>query len=180
MHLARVTAIALVTVFGQVDVAGAGSAGRCGGTGGNNHRVLTCPDGHYVAAIGARGRSFVDEFSIACRRIPVSGQPGSLGSYKSAGSGGGTGGDSGECDKGHAVKTIMFRSGFFVDNVIAVSCGSRSGDGWTSDTQSSFDIEIGGIGGQICTIECQSNEALYKVTVRYGAWVDSVRAECRK
>jgi hypothetical protein len=182
MQLAKATAISLVTVFGLVNLASAGSAGRCGGTGGNNTRTLTCPDGQYVAGIGARGGGFVDEFSIACRKIPVSGQPGSLGGYKSAGPGGGTRSRSRECDNGHAVKAVIFRSGVLIDNVEGATCRARSGDGWSNQTQSFLDLDIGvgGIGGGHCSIGCPSNEALYRVTVKYGVVIDSIRGECRK
>jgi hypothetical protein len=103
MRLAVTVSIALVAIVAQLAPVAAGSAGRCGGTGGEHTKTLTCPSGQYIAALAARGGLFIDEYSVACRKIPVSGQAGSLGEYKSAGPGGGTSTDSDTCDKGHAV-----------------------------------------------------------------------------
>lgn len=180
MQLARIVAAAcLVGAFGAQE-AMAGSAGRCGGTGGNHSKTLTCPDGQYIAALGARGGLFVDQFSVACRKIPVSGNSGELGGYKSAGPGGGTRSFSDECDNGHAVRIIDFKSGAVVDKVVSGSCMRRSGSGWTRQTDSTASVQIGGGGGISCSITCPSNEAMYKVTVKYGGVVDSIRGECRK
>jgi hypothetical protein len=54
MQLVRISAAAVVALFGTADLANAGSAGRCGGTGGNNTKTLTCPSGQYVAAVAGR------------------------------------------------------------------------------------------------------------------------------
>jgi hypothetical protein len=164
----------------QVAPADAGSAGRCGGTGGSNTRTLTCPSGQYVAGIGARGGAFVDEFSIACRKIPVSGDPGDLGGFKSAGPGGGTLTNSGKCGRKDAVKAIVFNSGAFVDKVRNVNCNGREGNGWSDSISTGFVVDIGGFGGGQCIMRCPVNEALYKVTVKSGGVVDSIRGECRK
>ena len=66
-----------------------GSAGRCGGGGGEKRELIQCPEGQHIAAMATRGGAFIDEVSIACRRIPVSGEPGPLGPWVSAGPGGG-------------------------------------------------------------------------------------------
>lgn len=59
-------------------------------------------------------------------------------------------------------------------------CRGRSGSGWGNSEQSAASVDIGGGGGIACTISCPSNEAMYKVTVKYGGVIDSIRSECRK
>lgn len=160
----------------------ASSAGRCGGTGGTKQKTLECPAGQYIVGIGARGRAFVDEFSIACQKIPVSGTPGSRGGFKSAGPGGGTSTNSDLCDAGHALTTLHVKSGALVDKVEFGRCYPREGDGWKlKRTEGSVpSVQIGGGGGISCTIDCPKGEALFKVTVKSGGVVDSLRGECRK
>jgi hypothetical protein len=158
----------------------AGSAGRCGGTGGEHSKTLSCPSGQYIAGIGARGAAFVDEFSIACRKLPTSGAAGALGDFSTAGPGGGTGSGSGLCDKGQAVIVMFFKSGIYLDNIKSGICAKRAGTGWNVQAQSDIDLGIGGLGGESCSLNCPSGEAMYQVTVKYGAWVDSVKGNCRR
>ena len=117
--------LVVVTTFALVTSAVAGSAGRCGGDGGNHTTTLTCPEGQYVAAIGARAGAFIDDFSIACREIPVSGNPGPLGNYMSGGPGGGTRSRSGQCGGGGAVWEIWVNSGGYVDKIKTAGCATR-------------------------------------------------------
>ena len=145
--------LVVVTTFALVTSAVAGSAGRCGGDGGNHTTTLTCPEGQYVAAIGARAGAFIDEFSIACREIPVSGNPGRLGNYMSGGPGGGTSSRSGQCGGG--------------------------GANW-GDARGYINLDIGGGGGLFCALECPQGEVLYQVAVRHGGWVDSIKGNCRQ
>jgi hypothetical protein len=181
MQFARISVSAMVTLLGMADLANAGSAGRCGGTGGEHTKTLTCPNGQYIAGMAARGGLFVDEFSIACRKLPVDGSVGSLGNYISAGPGGGTKSASGECNRKHAVRRLLIKSGAFVDKIEFGKCGAREGDdeAWFGD-RSSFELNIGGGGGGRCVVQCPNGEALYKVTVKYGGWIDSIRGECRR
>jgi len=113
----------------------AGAAGRCGGTGGQHTKALTCPSGQYIAGIAARGGVYVDQFSIACRNIPASGAPGELGDFLSAGPGGGLDTESAGCKEGDAVVFIRFMSGIYVDNALRALCFPRSGTGWRTEEQ---------------------------------------------
>lgn len=175
------SSFALLAVLAPVTSAIAGSAGRCGGTGGNHTKTLTCPSGQYVAGVSARGGLFVDEFSIACRKIPANGSVGDLGSYMSAGPGGGTETASGNCSRKHAVTRLTVVSGAVIDSVFFAKCSTRNDEGgWNADSASGVTLEIGGPGGGRCRVECPQNEALYKVTVKYGGVIDSIRGECRK
>jgi hypothetical protein len=155
------------------------SAGRCGGTGGGNVTTLTCAAGEYIAGLHVRGGAFVDQFSIACRRIPVSGAAGPLGEYKSAGPGGGTRSNSVQCTSGDAFSWISFSSGAYVDKAVAGGCASREGDRW-GRAWYRLPIDIGGLGGYDCSVGCPYGEALYQVTVRHGGWIDSIRGDCRQ
>ena len=171
--------LVVVTTFALVTSAVAGSAGLCGGDGGNHTTTLTCPEGQYVAAIGARAGAFIDEFSIACREIPVSGNPGRLGNYMSGGPGGGTSSRSGQCGGGGAVWEIWVNSGGYVDKIKTAGCATRGGDNW-GDARGYINLDIGGGGGLFCALECPQGEVLYQVAVRHGGWVDSIKGNCRQ
>lgn len=159
----------------------AGSAGKCGGSGGDKTSTLTCPSGQYVAGISARAGAFLDEYGIACRKILVSGAAGALGDDKRGGPGGSGLRAEGKCAKGHAVNELWFRSGAVVDGAGRGFCVERAGDGWNSgDRDSTIDIREGGPGGLACSISCPAGEAIYKITIRYGGVIDSVRGECRR
>ena len=191
--LAIATALALVT-FSITGIAGPsivggdqtapsvelGSAGRCGGTGGDKVTTLTCPTGQYIAAIGARAGNFLDEFSIACRAIPVPPSlPGQLGEYMSGGPGGGWANVTKECPRGLAITKISTFSGWYVDSLISARCESRSSDRWGLPAIE-IDLLIGGRGGQDCPIQCPTGEAMYKVEVKHNGWVDHLHGYCRK
>ncbi len=159
----------------------AGSTGRCGGNHATPHsKTLTCPSGQYVAALTARGAVYVDQFSIACRSIPVSGEPGDIGNFKSAGPGGGVLSDTESCTVGSAVTGVKVNSGVYVDKIRSVTCHSRDGTGWAFRRGEILDVSIGGPGGGFCGFSCPDGEALYQVTVRYGNWIDSIRGSCRR
>jgi hypothetical protein len=181
MRTAVTASIALVAIVAHLVPAAAGSAGKCGGGGGDKSATLTCPSGQYVAGIAARGGLFLDEYSIACRKIPASGAPGSLGDYKTGGPGDSNSIDTDTCDKGHAANELWFRSGAVIDRAEKGFCVKRSGDGWGSgDRDSVADISEGGPGGLACFIRCPAGEAIYKLTVKYGGVIDSIRGECRR
>lgn len=180
----RVLWVGLVwlAALASVSDASASSAGRCGGTGNKHARTLTCPAGQYVVGLSARGGVYVDQVSIACQQIPVSGQPGPRGGFMSAGPGGGTSQNGGFCDGGQAVAFLRLKSGIYLDHVVNGGCKPRQGSGWSlaAGNQSFADVDIGGPGGISCTVDCPPGEAVYSVTVRYGDWVDSVSGACRK
>jgi hypothetical protein len=138
--------------------------------------------GAFIVGIGARGGLLVDEFSVACQKIPVTGEPGQRGGFKSIGPGGGTFSASGICGKGDAIHIIWMKSGSFIDKVKDAWCFGRDGNGWEINPPnfSKADVDIGGVGGVSCSIRCPDGEALYKVTVKYGGVIDSIRGECRQ
>lgn len=173
-------ATTLITVA-QITSAEASATGRCGGTGGQHTKTLTCPTGQYIAGVAARGGLYTDQYSIACRNIPPSGSPGGIGSFMSAGPGGGTQNVSGTCgSKGHAVFGMSFKSGVYVDHASDASCTNRVESGWGNTIPSHIPLEVGGPGGITCRITCPTGEAMYQLTVKYGAWVDSVSGQCRR
>ncbi|MGD9913463.1 MAG: hypothetical protein AB7S80_05220 [Rhizobiaceae bacterium] len=175
-------AIALAGVLAQGQLAAASSAGRCGGGGGQKTKTLTCPKGQYIVGVAARGGAFVDEISVACQKIPTSGEPGPRGAFRSAGTGGGTDARSGFCRAAQAVMELSTKGGAYLDRVKVASCNPRRNTGaWeTVGINSSVSLNIGGLGGTDCTIECPAGEALYELTVKYGGWIDSIRGQCRQ
>ncbi|MFZ1681631.1 MAG: hypothetical protein WAT70_11500 [Rhizobiaceae bacterium] len=178
-HAFLVATLVLAATAGPVH---ASSAGRCGGTGGGSTKTLTCPAGQYIVGIGARAGLVIDEFSIACQKIPVSGAAGSRGGFKSGGPGGGVVSRSAFCKQGQAVTSITTHSGGFVDKVHSGACQSRDGDGWKSGNSgvSFAELDLGGPGGGFCQLACPQGEAMFKITVKFGGVVDSLRGECRK
>jgi hypothetical protein len=179
--ITRLAVAAAVVALGLGE-AEASSAGRCGGTGGPHSKTLTCPAGQYVVGLSARGGVYVDQVSIACQKIPTSGQFGPRGGFLSAGPGGGTDQHGGFCDLHQAVAFLRLKSGIYLDHFTNGGCNAREGDGWrvSEGNQSSADVDIGGPGGISCTVSCPPGEALYGVSVRYGAWIDSISGQCRK
>ena len=105
--------------------------------------TLTCPEGQYVALLGARAGAFLDQFTIACREIPVSGQPGPIGNSMTGGGTGGLDSDSAQCHTEQAVRSVSFKSGAYVDHLYGGSCTPRAGDGWGSGS-GSIGLNIGG------------------------------------
>lgn len=98
----------------------------------------------------------------------------------SAGPGGGTRSQSGECRRNdEAVTSIIVRSGAFVDKIDYARCRDRDDGGWRPD-KGTFSLKIGGSGGGECFVTCPFGEALYKVTVKSGGWIDSISGQCRQ
>jgi hypothetical protein len=182
MQAAKVMTAALFMAAFCANEAAAGSTGRCGGTGGNHTKVLTCPSGQYIVGLGARGGAFVDQFSIVCQKIPVSGTPGERGDWRDAGPGGGTQSRHAFCKSKQAVLGLRVKSGSLMDKIMGFGCDPRSGSGWDSTigTDTNRSIDIGGPGGIGCDLLCPPTEALYQVTVKYGGVIDSIKGQCRK
>jgi hypothetical protein len=184
-RLAALPLTAAIAVFATSAVQ-AGSTGRCGGTGGKFTKSITCPAGEYIVGLGERRGMFVDSISAACRKIPVKGSTEPLGprqSFQTAGASGGTASSSVVCRDNRAIRVVHVYSGGFVDDLRAASCGERSPDGWSTlhgVEGATLSLDRNGTGGHSCHLSCPPGEALYKLTVKYDGWVDSVRGECRR
>jgi hypothetical protein len=173
--------LGLVANIAMITSATAGSAGRCGGGGGDKTDVLECPAGHwYITQVGARGGAFVDEFSIACRRLPpLEPATNEVTDSISGGPGGGTHSKWTYCpDARHAVWIIDFKSGALVDRVTSGQCKGRPGVGGVRDFESA--LNVGGDGGIPCQLKCPPSEYMYKITIKYGAFMDSIKGDCRQ
>jgi hypothetical protein len=178
IFMAALAALLSLTAGGAV----ASSAGKCGGSGGNKTVTLTCPPGQYVIGMSARGHSYVDMVGIRCAPFLSNGKHGAPSPWKTGGPGGGTVADDTTCRNAAAVTTVHLFTGAWVDNLVSVRCRSRVLGGGFSETQGNDEeqtINVGGNGGHGCSLICPSGEALFKVTLRSGSWIDSLRGECR-
>jgi hypothetical protein len=160
---ARLILISLLAAYPPGGAA-ASSAGRCGGTGGQHSKTLSCPSGQYVTGVFAKGGVYVDKVGISCKGA------GGTTDFIYAGSSGGTNQDRGFCPDRYFVHQLALSSGVYVDQFSSFQCGGSFHD---------ITLEIGGRGGDLCWISCPNGEELYQLTVRYGDWVDSIAGKCR-
>jgi hypothetical protein len=85
---------------------------------------------------------------------------------------------SGICNSGAAVRSITTMKGTYVDKLVNAWCGICQASG-CSAIASQFAVNAGGDGGHRCDLTCPDNQAIYAVEIRYGWWIDAVRAYCR-
>lgn len=174
MCIAMAAAAALLAA-----TANASSTGRCGGTGGDRSKTLTCPEGQYIVGFGARYGVYVDSISIRCAAFDSAGKRKSPGDWKTAGGSGGTLYKDGQCSGDRALTYFEFSSGGYVDKARSGRCFTRQAEGGFGGSVKDFTVDGGGPGGIYCGMQCPTGEALYEVTVKSGGWVDSIKGKCR-
>jgi hypothetical protein len=132
-----ISLIAVAGLLAFITAAIAGSAGRCGGDGGNRsqNQTLTCPEGEYIAGIATKKRfgTRINQFNIVCQKFSVGGTLGTRGDYISVGPGDGRSEETG-CVSGSAISAIHVQSGIdvqngaYIDRVEGAVCSFRYGD----------------------------------------------------
>jgi hypothetical protein len=161
-------------------IGSAEAGGKCGGSGGSQSKTLSCPAGHYIVALSVRRGLYLDRIGIRCAKIDSAGERGALGSFKYAGGTGGSASRSGTCVGDQAVTYIGMFAGRYVDKVTHGVCHARRAQGGFVEDESSIDVFISGpTGGKGCHLSCSFGEALHKLVVRYGSWIDSIEGFCR-
>lgn len=158
----------------------AGFIGHCGGTGGDRTRTLQCGPGEHVVGVSVREGLFTNLVGIACAKVPNRARPAVLSNhsgFKSAGTGDGERNFSSVCRSGSAVTGLDFKSGFYVDRIIRGSCERKGLSGFVADAQN---LKLGSSIRSNCDLTCPPGEAIYKLDVRYGLWIDRIRVHCRK
>jgi hypothetical protein len=134
--------------------------------------------------ITARGGSFVDRFGIQCATFKKNGVRNPPGGFKTVGSGGGSTTGSDQCGGNQAVTGITTRAGVYVDRISGGECGERTGSSGFAPFNPNLDgsdlaMSVGGSGGAPCDLQCAEGEAVFRIRVRHGAWIDSIEIVCR-
>jgi hypothetical protein len=163
------------------DPAEAASVGKCGGGGAQHIKTLSCPAGQYVVGLFARGNpiGYVDRVGISCASFNASGVRGTPGQFQIAGGSGGSSSRTQTCEGNRAVTSIAVSAGSYVDKVNYIFCLKRQAPGGFGQSGDILDLKVGGIGGGFCVVDCPDGEAMHKLIVRYGSWIDSIEGFCR-
>ena len=162
----------------------AASVGVCGGGGGSQSTTLSCPTGQYIVGVSVRFDAYVDRIGIRCAAVDQSGHRGTLGAFQFAGGTGGSFVQSKTCSGNRAMIEILTKAGVYVDSTQEYDCETRKPQGGFDVAPGKRPSEqllvaSGGHGGQLCELACSPGEALNKLIVRYGSWIDSIEAFCR-
>jgi hypothetical protein len=170
-------------VLGAFMVTGAvaGSTGRCGGTGGDKTKTLSCPRGEYIVGVGYRAGQYVDSITVQCQAIAADGEPGRRGARETAGGSGGTRSNFKSCRSSSAFVKLTVHSGIWVDLLASGECRAKNNEGRWVRAYEYLEYELLNLGGTArkCALECPPGEALTSLTVRYGGWIDSISGQCR-
>ena len=166
-----------MTLVASTIAADAGSTRKCGGGGGDKSLTLSCPSGQRIIGIGGGGGSFLEGFGILC------GKPDSKGYYNVSGKWKfgpkGRLSASGRCPDGFVVNKIDMKSGLYVDRLLGGFCANCK-FGECTGTYNTFSVNAGGNGGNRCVATCPDGQGLYKVVIRHGLWIDSIKGYCSK
>jgi hypothetical protein len=174
---------ALIAALMMAGTAHAASVGVCGGSGGSQSKTLSCPAGHYVVGLFVRVGSYLDRVGIRCARIDSAGKRGKLGAFQYAGGTGGSESQSATCPGDRAVVDIGFKAGTYIDRLPSGVCEPREANAGfrspTFETMIRFNAGPGFSGGNNCALRCPQGEAIHRLIVRYGSWIDSIEGFCR-
>jgi hypothetical protein len=171
---------ALIAALATTGPADAASVGVCGGSGGSQSKTLSCPAGQYIVGLSMRAGTYIDRIGIRCASIDSTGKRGKPGAFQYAGGAGGTDSESGTCPRSGAVTAIHMKAGSYIDRAIHGVCKARAVQGdFDAPTHTVINLYIGGTGGTDCRLLCSEGEAMHRLIVRYGSWVDSIEGFCR-
>jgi hypothetical protein len=160
------------TFFGETD--------RVGGTGGDKLLSMDCGSGGFIVGVTASGGkdgqfgfNLVRRIRFTCRMANGSTQQTAeaVGSHaitqdlSSA---------SVSCPTGMVIDSFGTNAGTYIDRLSYGDCIS------STQNQSGLNINVGGDGGVgTNAFSCPATEALYRVDVRYGDTIDSMKGYCR-
>jgi hypothetical protein len=164
----------------------AASIGQCGGGGGSQSKTLSCPAGQYVVGVFVRYASYTDRIGVRCAAFDAQGKRGQLGAFQYAGGTGGNFDASDTCSGNRGLIGLFTRAGSYVDRVTMGICEVRKAGGGfpVPSGQNASDFfnlaeTVGFVGGRSCNLRCPNGEAIHRLIVRYGSWIDSIEAFCR-
>jgi hypothetical protein len=170
---------ALIAALIMAGTAHAASVGDCGGDGGSQSKTLSCPVGQYIVGLAVRTDQYLDRVGIRCASIDDTGKRGKLRAFQYAGGTGGIHSQSRTCPGNRAVTTISFDAGSYIDRLSEGSCKARQPQGGFVESLRLIPFTIGGRGGSFCFVQCSDGEAMHRIIVRYGSWIDSIEGFCR-
>jgi hypothetical protein len=170
-----------ILIAASVLLAGSAVAGpKCGGTGGTRTQTFTCGAGELLDHVKVIAGQYANRIAFGCAKVGG-------GDGKSSGFLGGpdprynrdnrTG--TATCQTGQFVWSLETQCGWYVDNVVEIRCGPISLLGGISQGMASQSINAGGSGGMPKSLQCPDKQAIYKVRVKSGDWIDSIEVFCR-
>ena len=159
-------------------------------------KEFTCGPNEFVTSITAHGHEYVEGIRVRCSKIGNS--PPFLSVFEEGANLGvvhrGVRGDSTyahmSCPSGEAVTSLSTHCGSYVDRIAAVVCkeylphngafrDTSTGPVRSRRSTKRF-LNIGGLGGNLKSLGCPTGEAVYKVKVAYGEWIDLLEVFCKK
>lgn len=174
-------AVAVLTLAAMLsDAADAASVGRCGGNGGSKTTSLSCPPGMYIIGLTAKGGDYLDHLGIKCAPFNAAGKRGAVGHTAGAGGTGGNQSVNSSCSGNRAISSLLAYSGSWVDRLASALCAERKPAGGFEGGKfdARLELDVGGSHGSQCRLSCPTGQALNKLKIRYGAWIDSIEAFC--
>jgi hypothetical protein len=161
-------------------------AGSCGGGGGDRIQILQCGTGKFIIGLAAQGATYVNRVRIRCGRIVGDDEIEDIGGW-SAWAGSPSGGDAygsseygaGYCPGEGVLRGLDVYCGSYLDRIDTGGCSVYEVGQFLWRT-TSFSIKVGGRTGIRGAFECPLGEALYKIKVRSGLWIDRISGFCRR
>lgn len=156
---------------------------KCGGSGGTRTQTFTCGSGELLNRVKVVAGRYANRIVLGCAKAggssPTDGRSsGFLGGPAPSYSRDNRTGTA-TCPNGEFVWSLETQCGWYVDNVIEIRCGPINAFGDIVQGMSNQSINAGGSGGMPASLQCQDNQAIYKVRVKSGDWIDSIEVFCR-
>ncbi len=151
---------------------GSGSETQSAGGEGGSLATLRCNDGRVVTGVRGRSGAYVDSLRIECS---VQGGQGDPRTTDAVGGSGGAEFGPMRCPRDRIAIGLRGRASAYVDS-LQLLCSSRLPDAqlampWVSRA-------VGGSGGVAAMLACSRDRVMVGVSVRSGAWLDSIAARC--
>jgi hypothetical protein len=157
-----------------------GETARVGGSGGDKLLSMDCGSGGFIVGVtafggkdGQFGFNLVRRIRFTCRMANGSTQQ----TAEAVGSKAITqdlSNNSVSCPSGMVIDSFGINSGIYIDRLSYGDCISPT------QSQSGLNINVGGDGGiGTNAFSCPATEVLYRVDVRYGDTIDSMKGYCR-
>ena len=160
----------------------AGTTPKVGGPGGTKTATAECPSPEFATAVSVRRGTYVHSIQLDCGKLTQGTTSFTRYSNVAGPTGGGAAAKQSCKRPAGAVIGIMTKADVYIDQIKSIQCdqiheGSPRYLLYKSERHD-FNSEL--TGGVDQDARCPSGEVLYKVTVKYGLWMDSLQGYCRK
>jgi hypothetical protein len=174
----------LVAAAAALTAAGAAEAGpKCGGGGGTRTQTFTCGSGELLNHVKVVAGAYANRMALGCSKVGSSDPKDGKDSGFLGGPAPGYSRDnrtgSATCLTGQYAWSVETRHGWFIDAVVEIRCGPIRLLGGVSHGMDRQSINAGGSSGMHCSLQCPDDQAIYKVRVKSGDWIDSIEVFCR-